>query len=58
MAESGVRAAWAARFAWTMTEEIRSGVRAGALTWAEGDELLARMHVLVDQALDLTPQYG
>jgi hypothetical protein len=52
------RAEWSTQFARTVADEIRSGVRSGALTWAEADQLLARLRVLVDQALDLTPQFS
>lgn len=47
---------WCAQFARTVAEEIRSGVQSGALTWGEADQLLARMRVLLEQALDLAPQ--
>jgi hypothetical protein len=52
------RAEWSTRFARTVADELRSGVRSGALTGGEADELLSRLRVLVDQALDLTPQPG
>lgn len=52
------RADWSTQFARTVAEEIRTGVRSGALTWGEADQLLARLRVLVDQALDLTPQFS
>ena len=42
----------------TVADELRSGVLSGALTGGEADELLSRLRVLVDQALDLTPQPG
>ncbi len=51
-------AEWSTHFSRTVAEEIRSGVRSGALTWGEADQLLARLRILVDQALDLTPQFG
>lgn len=47
---------WSTHFARTVAAEIRSGVQSGALTWGEADELLARMQVLLEQALDLAPQ--
>jgi hypothetical protein len=55
MREGDLRHDWSVRFARTIAEEIRSGVHSGALTWGEADQLLARMRVLVDQALDLSP---
>jgi hypothetical protein len=58
MREIDTRAEWSTRFSRTVAEEIRSGVRSGALTWGEADQLLARLRVLVDQALDLSPQFG
>ena len=47
---------WSTHFARTVADEIRSGVQSGALTWGEADQLLARMRVLLEQALDLAPQ--
>ena len=47
---------WSTHFARTVADEIRHGVQSGALTWGEADQLLARMRVLLEQALDLTPQ--
>ncbi|MCW2719063.1 hypothetical protein [Pseudonocardia sp.] len=58
MRDGETRAEWSTQFARTVADEIRSGVRSGALTWAEADQLLARLRVLVDQALDLTPQFS
>lgn len=58
MRDGDTRADWSTQFARTVPEEIRSGVRSGALTWGEADQLLARLRVLVDQALDLAPQFG
>ena len=58
MRDGDTRADWSTQFARTVAEEIRSGVRSGALTWGEADQLLARLRVLVDQALDLTPQFS
>jgi hypothetical protein len=52
------RAEWSTHFVRTVAEEIRSGVRSGALTWGEADQLLARLGMVVDQALDLAPQLG
>ena len=52
------RADWSTQFARTVAEEIRTGVQSGALTWGEADQLLARLRVLVDQALDLAPQFS
>lgn len=57
MRHADSRAEWSVHFSHTVAEEIRSGVRSGALTWGEADQLLARLRVLVDQALDLTPQF-
>ena len=57
MRDGDTRSEWSTQFARTVAEEIRSGVRSGALTWGEADQLLARLRVLVDQALDLTPQF-
>jgi hypothetical protein len=56
MRDRDERAEWSTRFARTVAEEIRAGVNSGALTWGEADQLLARLRVLVDQALDLSPQ--
>ena len=58
MRDGDTRSEWSTQFSRTVAEEIRSGVRSGALTWAEADQLLARLRVLVDQALDLAPQFG
>ena len=58
MRDDESRAEWSTHFSRTVAEEIRSGVRSGALTWGEADPLLARLRVLVDQALDLTPQFS
>ncbi|NMH99256.1 hypothetical protein [Pseudonocardia acidicola] len=58
MRDGEIRSEWSTRFARAVAEEIRHGVRSGALTWAEADELLARLRVLVDQALDLAPQFN
>jgi len=54
MRDGDNRADWSTQFARTVAEEIRSG----ALTWGEADQLLARLRVLVDQALDLAPQFS
>lgn len=53
MRDAECRAEWSTHFARTVAAEIRSGVHSGALTWGEADQLLARLRVLVDQALDL-----
>jgi hypothetical protein len=55
MREHDPRAEWAGEFARTAAEEIRSGIRSGVLTVGEAEELLARLLVVVDQALDLHP---
>jgi hypothetical protein len=55
MRDGDLRHDWSVHFARTVAEEIRSGVRSGALTWGEADQLLARMRILVDQALDPSP---
>jgi hypothetical protein len=55
MRDGDSRAEWSTQFARTVAEEIRSGVRSGALTWGEADQLLARLGMVVDQALDLAP---
>lgn len=52
------RAEWSTQFPRTVAEELRSGVSSGALTWGEAEELLARLRVLVDQALDMATQPG
>jgi hypothetical protein len=46
------KAEWATHFAGAVAEEIRSGVRSDVLTVGEAEELLARLRVVVDQALD------
>jgi hypothetical protein len=57
--DAGVsRADWATQFSRTVAEEIRRGIRSGVLTWAEADELLARLRVLVDQALEPAARFG
>jgi hypothetical protein len=58
MRDVDTRAEWSTHFARTIAEEIRSGVRSGALTWGEADELLARLGVLIDQALDRAPLFS
>jgi hypothetical protein len=55
MEQPDIRADWAVHFARTVAQEIRSGVRSGAITIGEAEELLARLRVLVDQALDMAP---
>lgn len=56
MRSGEIRMEWSTNFARTLAEEIRSGVRSGALTRGEAEQLLARLEMVVDQALDLTPQ--
>lgn len=58
MRDGDSRAEWSTQFARTVAEEIRSGVRSGALTWGEADVLLARLRILVDQALEPAYQFG
>jgi hypothetical protein len=53
MLHRDARGEWGVHFARTVAEEIRSGVRTGALTAGEAEELLARLRVVVDQALDM-----
>ncbi|HVL85485.1 MAG TPA: hypothetical protein VM367_14530 [Pseudonocardia sp.] len=55
MQEDELRHLWSVGFARTVAEEIRSGVRCGALSWAEADQLLARLRTVVEQALDPAP---
>lgn len=55
MEQPDIRADWAVQFARTVAQEIRSGVRSGAITVGEAEELLTRLRVLVDQALDSAP---
>lgn len=57
MRDAEIRAEWSTQFARTVAEEIRCGVLSGALTWGEADQLLARLRTVVDQALDLRPEY-
>lgn len=57
MRDGDSRAEWSTQFARTVAEELRSGVQSGALTWGEAEQLLARLRVLVDQGLDLTPHF-
>ena len=52
MRDHEARAEWSARFSRTVATELRSGVQSGALTWGEADQLLSRLRVLVDQALE------
>ncbi len=56
MCDGENRVEWSTHFARTVAAELRSGVQSGALSWAEADQLLARMRVLLDQALDLAAQ--
>lgn len=55
MRERDPKAEWAGQFARTVAEEIRAGIRSGVLTAGEAEELLARLLVVVDQALDRYP---
>jgi hypothetical protein len=55
MTEGQQRHEWSTRFARSVAEEIRSGVASGALTWAEADQLLARLRTVVEQALEPLP---
>lgn len=56
MRDGDTRDEWSTHFARTVAAEIRSGVQSGALSWAEADQLLARLRTLVDQALDVVAQ--
>ncbi|GAA4535539.1 hypothetical protein [Pseudonocardia xishanensis] len=55
MGDGQQRYEWSTRFARSVAEELRGGVAAGALTWAEADILLARLRTVVEQALEPTP---
>lgn len=50
------RQLWATGLGRTIAEELRHGVATGTLTWGEADELLARLRMVIDQALDVHPQ--
>jgi hypothetical protein len=52
MGDQEARVEWSAEFARTVAAELRSGVQTGALTRGEADQLLSRLRVLVDQALE------
>jgi hypothetical protein len=52
MGDQETRVEWSARFARTVAAELRSGVQTGALTRGEADQLMSRLRVLVDQALE------
>ena len=52
MRHRDARAEWGVHFARTVAEEIRAGARSGAVTVGEAEELLARLRVLIEQALD------
>jgi hypothetical protein len=56
MRNSDPRVEWATQFASTVAEEIRSGIRSEVLTVGEAEELLARLRVVVDQALERNTQ--
>lgn len=56
MRDGDNRVEWSTHFARTVAAEIRSGVQSGALSWAEADQLLARLRILVEQALDVVAQ--
>jgi len=51
MLDQDTRAEWSARFARTVAAELRSGVRRRA-DLGEAEQLLSRLRVLVDQALE------
>jgi hypothetical protein len=55
MREPDPRAEWATQLARTVAEEMRSGIRSGVLSAGEAEELLARLQVVVEQALDRSP---
>lgn len=55
MGDGQLRHDWSTRFARAVAEEIRGGVAAGVLTWAEADLLLARLRIVVEQALEPSP---
>jgi len=52
MLDQDTRVEWSARFARTVAAELRTGVQNGALTWGEAEQLLSRLRVLLDQALE------
>jgi hypothetical protein len=55
MGDGQARHEWSSRFARSVAEEIRGGVATGVLSWAEADLLLARLRIVVDQALEPSP---
>ncbi|WP_181781379.1 hypothetical protein [Pseudonocardia pini] len=55
MGDGQARYEWSTRFARSVAEEIRGGVATGILTWAEADLLLARLRIVVEQALEPSP---
>jgi hypothetical protein len=55
MGNGNDRLDWSLQFARSVAEELRGGVASGALTWAEADQLLARLRIVVDQALEPRP---
>jgi hypothetical protein len=55
MGDGQARHEWSTRFARSVAEELRGGVAAGTLTWAEADVLLARLRTVVEQALEPNP---
>jgi len=55
MGDGQQRHEWSTRFARSVAEEIRAGVASGVLSWAEADLLLARLRIVVEQALEPSP---
>ncbi|MCF7552488.1 MULTISPECIES: hypothetical protein [Pseudonocardia] len=55
MGDGQARHEWSTRFARSVAEEIRGGVATGVLSWAEADLLLARLRIVVEQALEPSP---
>jgi hypothetical protein len=55
MTDGQQRHEWSTRFSRAVAEEIRGGVASGVLTWAEADQLLARLRTVVEQALEPSP---
>jgi len=45
------RASWSHRLAQLLTKEIQGAVTAGVVTGAEADQLLARLVLVIDQAV-------
>jgi hypothetical protein len=52
MIDHETRVTWSARFARTVAAELLAGVEIGALTMGEAEQVLSRLRVLVDQALE------